>query len=48
MVEMTEQSVELETSLNEGEDVVSTKVRNYSVDFVLHGINDVESCRNSR
>ena len=48
MVEMTEQSVELKTSLNEGKDVVSTKVRNYSVDFVLHGINDVESCRNSR
>ena len=48
MVEMTEQSVEVKTSLNEGLQVLSTKVRNYFVDFVLHDLNDKESCRNSR
>ena len=50
MVEMTEQSVEVKTSLNEGLHVLSTKVGNYFVESVLHDINDIdmELCRNSR
>ena len=39
MVEMTEQSVEIKTTLDEGVKVVSTRVRNY-FDFMLPGINN--------
>ena len=43
MIKMTEQSIEISNALNEGIDVLSTKVRNYFVDFVLPGINDLDS-----
>ena len=42
---MTEQCDEIKTALDDGMAILTTKVRNYFVDFVLHGINnDLESC----
>ena len=48
MFQVTEQAIEISDLLNEGIDVISKKVGNYFVDFVLPGINNLESCRHSR
>ena len=49
MIQVIEQAIEISDLLNEGIlDVISKKVGNYFVDFVLPGINDLESCRHSR
>ena len=46
MIKMTEQSIEVNTSLDEGLHVLSTKVRNYIIDFGFPGINNLAEIQN--